>query len=784
MGTIEAAYCASAVSQQFPNVRLALMVGIGAGIPSPMHDIRLGDLAISIPKDGHPGVIQYDFGKYEQDEFQLKGCLNKPPRILVSADGALLQDQLMTKRPLRKTLRKITAANPRFMRPDTDDILYDQGFHHVNTGSDCSGCTAASERKVIIRHPRQDQQPVIHRGLILSGNGVIKNPSDRNLLQRDLKDAICFEMEAAGIMDQIPCLVVRGICDYADSHKQDNWHYYAAAVAAAYCRALLLKVGSQDVGEVPSMKELMKDVKELADGCVQKIDRKLLLESLRPIEEASFDSHTNEGDGPCLPGTRQELLSEIALWSKSLSSKCIFWLEGMAGTGKSTISRTVAASLQKYGSLGASFFFRRGAGDQADAKRLFSTIAWQLAITFPGLALNIERTIEKDPDITAKPIRQQFNKLLLQPLRDLNGSTDQQRCLVIVIDALDECEKDEDIMEILQLLPRARECKTISLRFFLTSRPELPSFFGSRQIPEDDRQELILHRIPVQVVARDIALFLNHEFARIRKKRRLGEEWPGKVKMETLVEISIPLFIFAATICRFLGDLRWSPTVRLDEFLADPATRSASEMNRTYLPILNQLLTHTNETDSSKLEEEFHEIIGVIILLATPLSVNALATLVDRKEESVQARVESFRSVLSVPDDPDVPIRTLHLSFRDFLLNTTSRYRIDETVTHRKLGLYCLQVLQARLKRNICNLPSYGSQRMNVERERIAQHLSPELQYSCRYWVYHSDQARHHEWGSVMFPFLKEHFLHWLEAMSLMGLASETVGMINALRTI
>jgi nucleoside phosphorylase len=269
IGTIEAAYCASAVSQEFPNVRLALMVGIGAGIPSPTHDIRLGDLAISIPKDGHSGVLQYDFGKYEENYFQLKGCLNKPPRILISADGALLQDQLMTKRPLRKILRKITSANPGFMRPDTDDILYEQDFQHVNTGSDCSGCEAASERKITIRPPRQDQQPVIHRGLILSGNGVIKNSRDRNKFQRHFKDAICYEMEAAGIMDQIPCLVVRGICDYADTHKQDNWHYYAAAVAAAYCKALLMKVHSQEVEEVPRMQEVMKGVKEVIDGVSQ-----------------------------------------------------------------------------------------------------------------------------------------------------------------------------------------------------------------------------------------------------------------------------------------------------------------------------------------------------------------------------------------------------------------------------------------------------------------------------------------------------------------------------------
>jgi hypothetical protein len=253
--------------------------------------------------------------------------------------------------------------------------------------------------------------------------------------------------------------------------------------------------------------------------------------------------------------------------------------------------------------------------------------------------------------------------------------------------------------------------------------------------------------------------------------------------METLVQVAIPLFIFAATICRFLGDLKWSPTVRLDEFLRDPATRSASEMNRTYLPILNQLLTHPNETDSNKLEEEFHEIVGVIILLATPLSVNALATLIGRKGESVRARVESFRSVLSVPDDPNIPVRTLHLSFRDFLLNTTSRNRIHETATHRKLGLCCLQILQDHLIRNICNLPSYGSDRMDVGSKRVAQHLSPELQYACRYWVYHIDHAKLYEWENVVFPFLKEHFLHWLEAMSLMGFASETVRTINALRS-
>jgi len=258
MGTVEAAHCATAVSQQFPNVRFALMVGIGAGIPDyPKHDIRLGDIAVSIPQDSHPGVIQYDFGKYERDSFILKGCLNKPPPILISADGSLLEDELMGRSPLTRILRKMTQSQ-RFARPNTDDILFDEHFHHVNAGSDCSGCEQSSKRKVVSRPGRQSEQPVVHRGLILSGNGVVKNPSDRNKLRRDNKDAICFERGAAGIMDEIPCLIVRGICDYADTHKNDSWHHYAAAVAAAYCKALLRKVDSLDVEETRSMSELLE----------------------------------------------------------------------------------------------------------------------------------------------------------------------------------------------------------------------------------------------------------------------------------------------------------------------------------------------------------------------------------------------------------------------------------------------------------------------------------------------------------------------------------------------
>jgi len=269
MGTVKAAQCAATVSQQFPNVRLALMVGIGAGIPGlPRRDIRLGDIAVSIPKDGHPGVLQYDYGKYEKDDkFVLKGSLDKPPPILISASGSLEEDEMMNRSPLRSILGRIT-KQPGYERPDTVDVLFSAEFNHVDKEPDCGQCLKSKKGKVVKRADRMagPWEPVVHRGLILSGSGVIKNPEDRDKLRRGHEDATCFEMEAAGIMDEIPCLVIRGICDYADTHKQDGWHHYAAAVAAAYAKATLLKVDAEEV-EKTSKTMLEREYKKYDETC-------------------------------------------------------------------------------------------------------------------------------------------------------------------------------------------------------------------------------------------------------------------------------------------------------------------------------------------------------------------------------------------------------------------------------------------------------------------------------------------------------------------------------------
>lgn len=507
-----------------------------------------------------------------------------------------------------------------------------------------------------------------------------------------------------------------------------------------------------------------------------------VLSKLPSLDDAAFDSYADQDESECLAGTRADILEEVGDWGSSPDSQCIFWLNGMAGTGKSTISRTVSARFRDKGMLGASFFLKRGGGDRGNAKQLFTTITRQLVTRVPRMMPSIKRAVDNDPGIAAKSLNEQFKKLILQPLLDLEQSTQQMYPIVVVIDALDECERESDI--ILQLLPQAAEVKSISLRFFLTSRPELSTKLGFRKVSSKDRRDLVLDGIPRPLIEHDITLFLKHKFATIREDRLVSTNWPGDDRIQTLVKMSIPSFIFAATVCRFVEDLAWSPEERLEDFLKDPATTSAYEMDRTYLPILNKLTAGRSQMDSKKLLQEFQNIIGVIILLATPLSVTALSNLINIGQGVIRNRLESLNSVLSVPSNPDVPVRILHLSFRDFLVNTTSDFHVDEGGTHRTIVTQCLRIMNGLLRHNLCRLPSYGIERTDIESRTINQYLPEELKYSCRYWAYHLEQGRDHITGTDdVLLFLESHILHWFEAMSLMGILSESIGTLNTLQS-
>lgn len=518
---------------------------------------------------------------------------------------------------------------------------------------------------------------------------------------------------------------------------------------------------------------------------IQNLHQKLDLHNLQNAEGASFDSYMDQHESECLSGTRTELLKQIEEWGCSSQSQCIFWLNGMAGTGKSTISRTVAKTFQEKGLLGASFFFKRGEGDRGNAGRFFSTITRQLITTIPQLAPDISKAIVADPDISTKSLRDQFHKLLLQPLRNLD--LDDQTTPVIVIDALDECDGDKDIQLLLQLFPQVQKSNSVQLRVFVTSRPELPIqlVFQDAEVRGNHR-DLVLHEIPNPVIKDDISLFLNHKLKKIKEQRSLPENWLEDADVQTLVKMSVPLFIFAATVCRVFEDYDLDPVKSLAEILEYQSEES--KLDGTYLPVLNRLSANHEEKRKRELVKEFQDVVGTIIILESPLSIISLSELLGISKGLINTRLNRLHSVLQIPDHETMPVRLFHLSFREFLLDTNTREKtpfwIDEKEMHQKIVVQCLTVMFRCLKKNMCNLESEGMQQTEIDRDSINRFIPPELQYSCRYWTQHLAQGK--DPISKMdnaFSFLQEHFLHWAEVMCILGYASEIVQGIERLQS-
>ncbi len=337
--------------------------------------------------------------------------------------------------------------------------------------------------------------------------------------------------------------------------------------------------------------------------------------------------------------------------------------------------------------LGASFFFKRGEGDRGNASMFFTTIADQLTTKVPTIKPLIREAIDADPSVSDKSLREQFKKLILQPLSSIPSVSPETRRVVLVIDALDECERDDDIGTILGLLSQFDDVTSVCLRVFVTSRPELPIRLGFQEMPQATYKDLVLHDIPEATIKHDISKFFQCEFVKIRSRSQsrsrgsLDMDWPGQENINALVDMAFPLFIFAATACRFIGDhphQRCNPENRLVIILEyQTASQTAgqtskfrpSKFDATYLPILNQLLVGLDQVEEKELALNFQEIVGTIVVLANPLSVGSLASLLGIQKSDVACILDLLHSVLSIPTSQAQPVRLLHLSFRDFLVD-------------------------------------------------------------------------------------------------------------------
>lgn len=242
IGTVAAARVSNHMLYTFKHLKFGLLVGIGGGVPG-AKDIRLGDVVVGEPCESSGGVIQYDFGKtIEGGTFSHKGSLNRPPDVLLAAVSRLKADHYRGEPKFESYIKEMVMRNPRlipkFSHPGMEhEFLYESDYEHCPCSEEGS-CGQCDSTKLVKRSPREQHLPHVHYGLIASGNQVMRHGKTRDRLGKEL-GVLCIEMEAAGMVDAFPCLVIRGICDYSDSHKNKRWQGYAASTAAAYAKELL-----------------------------------------------------------------------------------------------------------------------------------------------------------------------------------------------------------------------------------------------------------------------------------------------------------------------------------------------------------------------------------------------------------------------------------------------------------------------------------------------------------------------------------------------------------------
>jgi len=263
IGNNPAAAVATQMMTAFKGIRFGLMVGIGGGVPSAEADIRLGDVVVSQPQQSFGGVVQYDFGKTTLNGFERTGSLNSPPQILLSAVSTVRANGLLGESTLSDHVSPLERI-PTFQRNRTGpDVLFEAAYNHEG-GLACDQCGA--DRQQVRSQRERKAEAVVHYGTIASGNRVIKNALERDRVSAELGGVLCFEMEAAGLMNNFPCLVIRGISDYADSHKNKRWQANAAGAAAAYAKELLSAIPAANVMKTRRAEDAMNGASSQSNG--------------------------------------------------------------------------------------------------------------------------------------------------------------------------------------------------------------------------------------------------------------------------------------------------------------------------------------------------------------------------------------------------------------------------------------------------------------------------------------------------------------------------------------
>jgi len=478
----------------------------------------------------------------------------------------------------------------------------------------------------------------------------------------------------------------------------------------------------------------------------------------------------------CLEGTRKGVLKDIEDWFTSDRGQRVFWLNGLAGTGKSTIAQTFAETTSADGKLGASFFCSRDFEDRSNLQMIFPTLAFQLACRYPPFRKELLQVLKERPDVGHESLCSQMEKLLVGPLKATTIPT------LIIIDALDECKDKEPASAILSILSRYMT-QIPNVKFFITGRPEPRIRSGFRLESLAPITEVLkLHEVKPSAVDRDIKLLFQTQLASLAKDRSdmdLTKAWPSSSDIAILCKKAGGFFIYASTVVKFVASEGDLPTERLSLITSLPQSTTEegkSGVDELYTKVLQQAFSDVHAENSQRCLR-FQTAVGTVLLIFNPLSIKALSELLELNTQHIHNTMRSLHSLLLVPESTEDPICPFHKSFPDFLMDPDRcedrRFLVDPAGHHAEILLACLRLMEKRLKRNICNLDDYVvlSEIKDLSSQQKT-YIGDALGYACQFWTKHlleipSSSPRIEEVQKAIDKFFMVDLLHWIEVLVL-----------------
>jgi ankyrin repeat protein/nucleoside phosphorylase len=728
IGNNSAASVATWMISTFPSIKFGLMVGIGGGVPS---KVRLGDVVVSTPVGQFPGVVQWDFGKArEGGSFERTGSLNNPPTSLLTALTALETEHDLVGSKIPEYLEELREKWPklvsRYLPSNLQDVLFKADYGHttkdalkdLNDTSDADddeeeeedeSCRLCDKTKTVKRKPRD---MAVHFGLIASGNQVIKDATLRNKLNKDLGGhLLCIEMEAAGLVNNFPCIVIRGICDYADSHKNKDWQEYAAVVAAAFAKEFLAFLQPTDIeGERP-VKEivgqgesilgpftefcglmwidmnLVLEVVSQSGANVQKIrshlEQKQELEIVNWITPINYGPQQSDFLRRRQHGTGQWLLNstQFEIWKKTKGQT--MFCPGMPGAGKTIISSIVIDYLdqefQADPEMGIAYVYcNYKRQENQTSNDLLASLLKQLAGQCQPLPTSVRKLYNHHEDRGTRPSAEEISRVLLSVAATFSK-------LFILVDALDECQESERL-------------HFVSEMFNLQVQHGANIFVTSRFISEImDRFKDALS-LEIRATDEDVRMYLESRMSQLRpcvlKNRQLQEE------IKTAISEAVDgMFLLAQIYLGFLDDKLTTNDIRQSLKSFQKQNRGSSEnkseiLSRAY----DQVMERINQQRPG-LKQLAAKVLSWITCAKRPLSIPELQYAVAIKQGQFQLddgdlpHIEDIVSVclgLITIDDESSIIRLVHYTTQEYFVQTKQEWVSN---AHAEIARSCITFL-------------------------------------------------------------------------------------------